>query len=66
MTVSSTIVVTVFAIAVTVGAYGLSLAARRRYPSPLTTPVLFSTIIVIIVLLMARVSFEIIGRQKRS
>ena len=43
MTVSSTIVVTVFAIAVTVGAYALSLTARRRYPSPLTTPVLFST-----------------------
>ena len=58
MTVSSTIVVTVFAIAVTVGAYALSLTARRRYPSPLTTPVLFSTIIVIAVLLMAGVSFE--------
>ncbi|MGC1577804.1 MAG: LrgB family protein [Beijerinckiaceae bacterium] len=47
-----------FAIAVTVGAYALSLTARRRYPSPLTTPVLFSTIIVIAVLLMAGVSFE--------
>ena len=58
MTVSSTIVVTVFAIAVTVGAYALSLTARRRYPSPLTTPVLFRTIIVIAVLLMAGVSFE--------
>jgi predicted murein hydrolase (TIGR00659 family) len=58
VTVSSTIVVTVFAIAVTVGAYALSLTARRRYPSPLTTPVLFSTIIVIAVLLMAGVSFE--------
>ena len=58
MTVSSTIVVTAFAIAVTVGAYALSLAARRRYPSPLTTPVLFSTIVVIAVLLMAGVSFE--------
>ena len=58
MTVSSTIVVTAFAIAATVGAYTLSLAARRRYPSPLTTPVLFSTIIVIAVLVMAGVSFE--------
>jgi predicted murein hydrolase (TIGR00659 family) len=58
VTVSSTIVVTAFAIAVTVGAYTLSLAARRRYSSPLTTPVLFSTIIVIAVLLMAGVSFE--------
>jgi len=58
VTGSSTIVVTAFAIAVTVGAYALSLTARRRYPSPLTTPVLFSTIIVIAVLLMAGVSFE--------
>jgi predicted murein hydrolase (TIGR00659 family) len=49
---------TALAIAVTVGAYALSLTARRRYPSPLTTPVLFSTIIVIAVLLMAGVSFE--------
>jgi putative effector of murein hydrolase len=46
-----------FAIAVTIGAYALSLAARRRYPSPLTTPVLFSTIIVIAVLLLRGVSF---------
>jgi len=53
-----TIVVTAFAIAVTVGAYTLSLAARRRYPSPLTTRSCSSTIIVIAVLLMAGVSFE--------
>jgi predicted murein hydrolase (TIGR00659 family) len=57
VTHSSAIIVTGFAIAVTIGAYALSLAARRRYPSPLTTPVLFSTVIVIAVLLMAGVSF---------
>ena len=32
--------------------------ARRRYSSPLTTPVLFSTAIVIVVLLASRISFE--------
>jgi predicted murein hydrolase (TIGR00659 family) len=57
VTAFPTIVVTGFAIAVTIGAYALSLAARRRYPSPLTTPVLFSTIIVIAVLLACGISF---------
>jgi predicted murein hydrolase (TIGR00659 family) len=56
VTLSSAIIVTGFAIAVTIGAYAMSLAVRRRYPSPLTTPVLFSTVIVIAVLLMAGVS----------
>ena len=46
--------VTGFAIVVTVGAYSLSLVARKRYPSPLTTPVLFSTVIIIAILLAAR------------
>jgi putative effector of murein hydrolase len=53
----SAIAVTVFAITVTVGAYALSLLARRKYPSPFTTPVLFSTAIVIAVLLTCGVSF---------
>jgi putative effector of murein hydrolase len=53
----SAIAVTVFAITVTVGAYALSLFARRKYPSPFTTPVLFSTAIVIAVLLTCGVSF---------
>ena len=48
---------TVFGIAVTVGAYRLSLWARKRFPSPLTTPVLFSTVIVITVLLTSDISF---------
>jgi predicted murein hydrolase (TIGR00659 family) len=51
-------VVTAIGIAVTLGAYALSLLARRRYPSPLTTPVLFSTIIIIPVLLAAGISFN--------
>jgi predicted murein hydrolase (TIGR00659 family) len=54
---ASMMAVTGFAIAVTAGAYSLSLLARRRYPSPLTTPVLFSTVIVITVLLASGMSF---------
>jgi predicted murein hydrolase (TIGR00659 family) len=58
MTEVSTIAVTGFGIAVTIGAYLLSLLARRHYPSPMTTPVLFSTIIIISVLLTAGISFS--------
>ena len=58
MTGSSTVAITGFGIAVTIGAYALSLLARRRYPSPLTTPVLFSTVIIIAILLAAGISFS--------
>ena len=54
----SAVAVTAFGIAVTIGAYSLSLLARRRYPSPLTTPVLFSTVIIISVLLVTGISFS--------
>jgi predicted murein hydrolase (TIGR00659 family) len=56
-TAISSLAVTGFGIVLTVGAYCLSLLARRRYASPLTTPVLFSTVIIIAVLLAAGVSF---------
>ena len=46
-----------FGIALTAGAYSLSLLARKRYPSPLTTPVLFSTAVVIAVLMATGISF---------
>ena len=36
-----------FGISLTAGAYAFSLLVRKRYSSPLTTPVLFSTAIVI-------------------
>jgi predicted murein hydrolase (TIGR00659 family) len=52
----STMAVTGLGIAVTVGAYALSLSARKRHPSPLTTPVVFSTPIVIAVLLATGIS----------
>jgi predicted murein hydrolase (TIGR00659 family) len=54
----SAITVTGFGIALTAGAYSFSLLARKRYPSPLTTPVLFSTAIIIAVLLVTGISFD--------
>jgi putative effector of murein hydrolase len=57
-------IVTAFGIAVTLGAYSLSLLARKRYPSPLTTPVLFSTAIVIVVLRGSGMSFADYGPAK--
>ena len=53
----STMAVTGLGIALTVAAYALSLSARKRHPSPLTTPVVFSTPIVIAVLLATGISF---------
>ena len=65
MTALPVVPVTAFGIAVTVGAYALSLWARGRYPSPLTTPVLFSTAIVIAVLLGSGISFADYGPAQR-
>src|SRR5262249_45676031 len=47
--------ITAFGIVVTLGAYAGSRVIGRRYPSPLTTPVFLSTIVVICVLVPARV-----------
>lgn len=47
-----------FGVSLTVGSYALSLWARKHYSSPFTTPVLFSSIIVIVVLLLCGFSFE--------
>jgi predicted murein hydrolase (TIGR00659 family) len=57
MNAVSTMAVTGLGIALTVGAYSLSLSARKRHPSPLTTPVVFSTPIVIAVLLATGIAF---------
>lgn len=56
--------VTGFGIAVTLGAYSLSLVARKHYPSPLTTPVLFSTAIVIAILFGSGITFTEYGPAK--
>ena len=42
--------VTWFSIAITLGAYALSRVVARRYPSPLTTPVFFGTVLTILIL----------------
>jgi len=45
---------TLGAIALTIGAYRFSLFVRRRWAHPLTTPVLFSTSLVVAMLLLVR------------
>jgi putative effector of murein hydrolase len=47
--------VTWVSIAVTLGAYVLSRVVARRYPSPLTTPVFFSTVLIVLVLSQAAI-----------
>jgi putative effector of murein hydrolase len=47
-----------FAIGLTVGAYLLSRALAKRYASPFTTPVVFSTTVVILVLQVLGMRFE--------
>jgi|SRR5713226_7839555 len=47
--------ITAFSILVTLGAYAGSRVVGRRYPSPLTTPVFLSTIVVILILVTTRV-----------
>lgn len=54
----SAVPATLALIALTVGAYALSLRARKQFPHPLTTPVLFSTAVVVIVMLVAHVSLK--------
>lgn len=58
MSIVATAVAAALGLAITAGAYAASLALRKRHASPFTTPVLFSTIVVVAVLLMAGVSFE--------
>jgi len=47
-----------FFIAITAAAYCLSLVVRKRHSSPLTTPVLFSTVIVIGLLFLMGSSYD--------
>jgi putative effector of murein hydrolase len=55
---SGALVFTLGAIVLTIGAYRLSLAVRRRWAHPLTTPVLFSTAVVVAMLLAVRVDVQ--------
>lgn len=53
-----TVLVTIFCIALTCGAYGLSRLVGRRFPSPLTVPVFLSTPLVIFVLWITRIDLD--------
>lgn len=52
------IVVTLLSIIITIGAYFLSKIVGKKYPSPFTTPVFFSTALIIILLLSMGVSYD--------
>jgi len=54
----SLFVFTLGAIVLTIGAYRFSLAVRQRWAHPLTTPVLFSTALVVGMLLLVRVNVD--------
>ena len=53
--------ITIFCLLVTAGTYVASRALARRFPSPLTSPVLFSTTLTIAILVTARVSYTDYG-----
>lgn len=42
----------------TIGAYRLSISARKRWVNPLTTPVLFATTVIVAVMLIGRISLD--------
>src|SRR5690625_2788390 len=52
------LVITLFSIIITVGMYLLSLTLSKKYSSPLTMPIFFCTVTIIIILLVSRVTYE--------
>lgn len=50
--------ITIFSILLTLAAYFLSRKAAHKYPSPLTSPVFLSTVIVISILLLLKIPYE--------
>ncbi|WP_040400039.1 LrgB family protein [Heyndrickxia acidiproducens] len=53
----SSSIVTLYSVAITILVYLLSLRIARKYPSPFTTPVFFSTVVVILLLLISHVTY---------
>jgi putative effector of murein hydrolase len=51
-------VLTLYCIGITVGAYALSRAVAKRHVSPLTTPVFFSTALIMLILLASGLHFD--------
>ena len=58
------VAITVFSIAVTIAAYWVSRFLARKYPSPLTTPVFLSTVLIIIVLVACGLDYKDYGPAK--
>ncbi|WP_374721004.1 LrgB family protein [Peribacillus tepidiphilus] len=52
------IFVTIYSVFITLSVYLISRVVGRKYPSPFTTPVFFSTTIIILILLVSDVSFK--------
>lgn len=50
--------ITLFGIFITVGVYILSLFLTRKYPSPLTMPIFFCTVTIILILSISQISYE--------
>ncbi|WP_442593949.1 LrgB family protein [Neobacillus sp. D3-1R] len=59
------IFITVLNILITIGAFTLSRFANKKYPSPFTTPVFFSTLLIIIVFLTIGIDYEEYGPAKK-
>lgn len=55
---SSEVFMFLFCCVITIGAYGISRIMMVRFPSPLTTPVFFSTVIVILIMLPLQITLE--------
>ena len=55
---SAEIMMFLFCCFITLGAYGISRIMMVRFPSPLTTPVFFSTVIVILIMLPLHITLE--------
>lgn len=52
------IIITVFSIIVTIGIYYFSRIIAKKYPSPFTSPVILSTVLIIFVLLLMNISYD--------
>lgn len=58
--------ITGFSIILTIGAFYVTRKIAQRFPSPLTTPVFLSTIIVMAILLMCGISYDQYGLAKKT
>src|SRR5690625_4953435 len=51
-------IITLFCICITIGLYILSTRIHKRFPTPVTMPVFFATISIMIVLILSGISYE--------